>query len=51
MPPKTPRTEVEVLQKALEQTVKDTAFKSEAAKMQVDIEWNRKKQTKNMFCV
>jgi tripartite-type tricarboxylate transporter receptor subunit TctC len=49
MPPKTPRAAVEVLQKALEQTVKDSSFKAEATKMQVDIGWTGAEQTKSMF--
>jgi tripartite-type tricarboxylate transporter receptor subunit TctC len=49
MPPKTPKSQVEILQKALEQTVKDPSFKADATKMQVDIGWMSAEQTKSMF--
>jgi tripartite-type tricarboxylate transporter receptor subunit TctC len=49
MPPKTPRPQVQTVQKALEQTIKDASFRAEAKKMQVDIGWIGAEQTKGMF--
>lgn len=49
MPPKTPKPQVEILQQALERTVKDSSFIADATKMQVDVGWIAAEQTKNMF--